>query len=495
MNNRTHTQLRELGKQLAIAMTGGLIAVSLYAWMGPSAPETASQPTAPLHRANFYTQGTAPQDFVAASEVATPAVVHIRNKVKKQASSQRTPQGRGMPFDFFEFFGGPGFSPPSQGPMESAGSGVILTADGYIVTNHHVVDGADELIVTLFDNREYTATLIGSDPSTDLALVKIKERDLPFLRYGDSDGLRVGEWVLAVGNPFNLTSTVTAGIVSAKGRSLNLLEDKFRIESFIQTDAAVNPGNSGGALINVQGELVGINTAIASRTGSFAGYSFAVPTTIVRKVVDDLLKFGEVKRAFLGVSIRDVTGELAQQENLAVTKGVFVAEVNEGSAAQDAGLKQGDVITHVNGVAVNTSGALQEQIGQRRPGDKVEIAYYRGKTPKTQTVTLKGSSGETQLSEAKGVAKSAATLGAKLEAAPSDVLADLKLDGGVQVTELKTGKLSAVGVREGFVITHVNKKPIRKPQEVLDAIESTDGGILLEGLYPNGSKAFYAISF
>ena len=347
--------------------------------------------------ANYFVDtsntGSTPLNFTYGANVVRPCVVHVKNKMKVSTVQRGNGFGQNEQDQLFEyFFGDPDFgqNPDSRGGQrnkpkapESSGSGVIISEDGYIVTNNHVIDNADIVEIVLDDKRKFEAKIIGKDPETDLALLKIDEKGLPFARFGNSDKLQVGEWVLACGNPFELTSTVTAGIISAKGRNLNLLRTKenYAIESFIQTDAAVNPGNSGGALVNLKGELIGINTAIASPNGSFAGYSFAVPVSIVKKVMDDLLNFGEVQRALIGVVIQDVTAELAKEKKLKDIKGVFVNGVNDGGAANDAGVKQGDVITKIDGVEVNSSSELQESVAQHRPGDKILVSIVRENKP------------------------------------------------------------------------------------------------------------------
>ncbi|KAB2821325.1 MAG: trypsin-like serine protease, partial [Paludibacter sp.] len=321
----------------------------------------------PASYANFRNVGAAGEtDFTVAAELTVNAVVHVKVKSEVQVSQFG---GRDQ---LFEYFFGPQFRQQQPQIREGAGSGVIISEDGYIVTNNHVIDKSKEIEVVLNDKRTYSATVVGADPNTDIALLKIDEKNLPYIIFGNSDSLKVGEWVLAVGNPFNLTSTVTAGIVSAKARNINILNSAMPIESFIQTDAAVNPGNSGGALVNQRGELVGINTAIASRTGSYAGYSFAVPTTIVRKVVDDLKEFGEVQRALLGVVITTVTADVAQDYNLGKIEGVYVDNVSDNGAAKEAGIRSGDVIIAVGNKKVNTNAELQEAVSQYRPGDDVK---------------------------------------------------------------------------------------------------------------------------
>jgi serine protease Do len=473
------------------AMAGGLLAVGVYKM---SESHFSSQDFAVSTSPRFAaldSEGNALPDFRQVAGITRPAVVHVKSKQNKspQSSSQQIPD------PFKDFFGDRGFQfemPGQNMPREGSGSGVLISSDGYIVTNNHVIEGADELEVILNDKRSYSAKVVGADPSTDLALLKISEKDLPYLSFGNSDEVEVGEWVLAIGNPFNLTSTVTAGIVSAKARNLNLLNDKFRIESFIQTDAAVNPGNSGGALVNSRGQLIGINTAIASQTGSYAGYSFAVPSLMANKVMNDLKEFGTVQRGFLGVSIRDVDAQFAESEGLKVLKGVYVQEVNENSAALAAGLKKGDVITAVDGVSVASSSELQEQIGRRRPGDKVGLKLFRGEEEKTYSVTLKSVTGET------GVVKKTdyemgSLLGADFSSCTEQEFKDAGVKSGVKVNKLRAGKLQSSGMKEGFIITAIDKKMVYKPSEVEAILRSKQGGVLIEGIYPDGTKAYYAI--
>jgi Do/DeqQ family serine protease len=393
-------------------------------------------------------------------------------------------------FNFHDFFGDSPYG--QQGPLQGAGSGVIISPDGYIVTNNHVVQDASSIEVVLNDKRSYEGTVVATDPSTDLAVIKIKETDLPFLTYGNSDELQIGEWVLAVGNPFNLTSTVTAGIVSAKARNINILgtPDGTSIESFIQTDAAVNRGNSGGALVNTRGELVGINAAIASGNGYYAGYSFAIPVNIVKKVVGDLIDYREVQRAFLGVSIRDIDSKFAGEQGMKELRGVYVSEVNEGSAAKEAGIINGDVITSINKITVNSTSELLGQVSLYRPGEKVNVGVIRNGEEKMFNVTLRNRAGNTSLvkNEIKDVAP---MLGAKMKIAPGDLLRKLGIDHGVQVTELGDGLLRNAGIREGYIITEIDKKPIRNVDDVNKILASKSGGVLLEGVYPNKVRAYY----
>lgn len=416
-------------------------------------------------------------DFTDAAEKAVHAVVHV--KVKSQESYSYNP--------FYEFFFGekPNMQPE---PVMGFGSGVIISSDGYIVTNNHVVDGSTDIEVVLNDRRSFPAEVIGTDPSTDIALLKIKATDLPFMVYGNSDDMRLGQWVLAVGNPYNLTSTVTAGIISAKSRSINILGESS-IESFIQTDAAVNPGNSGGALVNTKGELIGINTAIASRTGSYSGNSFAVPINIAKKVVADLKEFGQVQRAILGVTIQDVTQEVAKENSLDEVKGVFVNGIRDGSAAGDAGIKKGDVILSVNSTPVNSVSELQEQISKYRPNDKVNVIVNRNNKEKVFEVVLRNMDGDT------GIVKkddSLSILGASLEPVNEQTRQQLGIKYGVRVTSLKSGKLMKAGVREGFVITQINNKPVTSVEDIKKILSGTKGGVYIEGIYSDRTIAYYA---
>jgi Do/DeqQ family serine protease len=496
-NNKLYGQkMKDMTKRFYVAafvfgFLGAGTALGTFWLLRPERTPNAVSPTpvSYVKLPNFGGDGA--ESFVTASEIATPAVVHIKAVVKSSDAPRRGGYQEfffGYPFkDFFDNI------EPFR-PQGGTGSGVIITSEGYIVTNHHVIKDADEIEVTLNDNRNYKAELVGSDPSTDLALLRIKEKDLPFLNYGNSDAIRVGEWVLAVGNPFNLNSTVTAGIVSAKGRNIDILHDRYRIESFIQTDAAVNPGNSGGALVNLKGELIGINTAIASQTGSFAGYSFAVPVSIVRKVVDDLKEYGTVQRGFLGVSIRDVNAALAAEENLTVKRGVYVAEVNENSAAQEAGIRKGDVIVKVNGENVNTSSELQAKIGVKRPGEKVNVTVIRKGEERNFTVTLKNKSGELGLVK-RDEEKVTAELGATFVNPTADELDKIKARSGAKVETLTHGKLRAAGVREGFIITRVDKETVKSPEDLTRKLSGRSGAVLLEGYYPDGSQDAYAIIF
>ncbi|MBK7851002.1 MAG: Do family serine endopeptidase [Bacteroidetes bacterium] len=418
-------------------------------------------------------------DFTKAADMTVHAVVHVKTFYANK-NMGFSPFGYN-PFDFW--------GRPQQAPQqESSGSGVIITDDGYIVTNNHVVENAEKVEVTMNDNRTFNAKVVGTDPSTDLALLKIDEKGLPYVPYGNSDILKVGEWVMAVGNPFNLTSTVTAGIVSAKARNIGILPDQFKIESFIQTDAAVNPGNSGGALVNTRGELVGINSAIASNTGSYTGYSFAIPVNLVKKVMDDLVEFGNVQRGFIGVSIRDVDSKLADEKGLKETQGIYVAGLSEGGAASEAGLKEGDIITKVGEVSVNSTPQLQEQIGRFRPGDKVNVTVIRDGSEKTFAVVLRNKDGDTKVVKNDQVLN---LLGGTFENISKDDQAKLGIQGGVKISKLMPGKLRSAGIREGFIITSIDKKPVRTMEDIDNALKTKQGGVLVEGIYPNGLRAYY----
>lgn len=427
-------------------------------------------------------------NFVAAAQRVRGSVVYIKSTYTRMPEMMKK-HHQNVP-DMDDFFG-------ERSPMnQSSGSGVILTDDGYIVTNNHVVDDAGKVEVVLENKQSYEAQVIGTDPTTDLALLKINASGLPFMKYGDSDKLQVGEWVLAIGNPFDLTSTVTAGIISGKGRNINILREKsnLAIESFIQTDAAVNPGNSGGALVNLKGELIGINTAIASPTGSYSGYSFAVPSDLAQKVVDDLLKFGTVQRALLGVSIIDIDSKLAKELNLNRVEGVYVREVNDGSAADHARVKSGDIIRTINDKVVGTVPELQEAIGRYRPGDKVKLGILRKGESMEIAVTLKNQSGNTLLAK-KESSKSIEIkeLGGEFASVSSERRGELGIEYGVEIVRITDRRLEALGLSEGFVIQKMDKQPVRKPQDVEHIYNKAKGGILVEGFNPAGEREFFAL--
>ncbi|AYN66106.1 Do family serine endopeptidase [Euzebyella marina] len=435
-----------------------------------------------------------PLDFTETSEKVLDAVVHIKSI---QTRPQNNMSGaRELPDPFKEFFGDMFKNQMPEGGMQSqpligTGSGVIINEKGYIVTNNHVIDNADEVEVTLYNNESYKAKVIGVDPTTDLALLQIDADDLRTMALVNSDDVEVGEWVLAVGNPLGLNSTVTAGIVSAKARSININKEKFAVESFIQTDAAINPGNSGGALVNLEGNLVGINTAIASRTGSYTGYGFAVPSNIVTKVVEDLLKYGSVQRGMLGVSIRTMDGSLAKEKNVSFSKGVWVENVGDQSAADKAGIESGDIITKVDGVLVGTSPRLQEIIASKRPGDKVAVTVRRDGKEKEFDVILENANGTTEIvkHEKKEVLN---LLGADFETLDAKMAEKLNIESGVQVTRLYPGKIrKQTQMREGFIITRIDGKRIKEVEDVAKALENKSGGVMIEGVYEGSSEKYY----
>ncbi len=436
-----------------------------------------------------------PLDFTKIAEDVKSAVVHIKSTqtFNRSGSAPRVDNYRERLPDPFRDFFGDGFQPffrfenPNQNPGPQArvgtGSGVIINQDGYIVTNNHVIKDAEDIEVTLWDNRSLKATVVGTDPTTDLALIQIKAKNLPSLPLINSDEVKVGEWVLAVGNPMGLNSTVTAGIVSAKGRNINILKEKFAVESFIQTDAAINPGNSGGALVDLQGGLIGINTAIASPTGVYAGYGFAVPSNIVNKVVEDLITYGAVQRAVLGVMIRSVESNLAKEKDLGVRHGAYVDSLMDNSAAAEAGIQVGDVIVSVEGRPIHTSPELQERIASFRPGDEVKIIVNRKGSEKEFLVNLNNRQGQRRIVE-KETHAALRQLGAELEDLTASKADELEIDGGVKVVKLYPGKLrQQTDMREGFIITKADNRSIRSLDDLASILEKKEGGVMLEGIY------------
>ena len=407
-------------------------------------------------------------DFTYAAESAVDAVVYVRVKAKEEVTA--------MPnsiFDFF-FFG----TPQQEREKVGSGSGVIIREDGYIVTNNHVVEGATEIEVTLNNNKKFDAKLIGTDPATDVALIKVDAQGLPVIPFGDSDKLRLGEWVLAIGSPYDLRSTITAGIISAKGRSMPNYDGKFRIESFIQTDAAVNPGNSGGALVDKSGNLVGINT----------GYSFAIPSNIVRKIAYDLIDFGSVKRAVLGITMQSVDDKIAKELKLSSLNGVYITEVSKGSAAEEAGVKSGDVLVAIDSVDIRNAASVQEIVNGFRPGDSAELTVIRSGNEKKLTVKFKGTASENGSVDEDGAV---AFYGAKLKEAPKDKLEALGIDHGVEIISVGPGKIMDAGVSEGFVILYVNDQPVKKPQDVMDIVKKTKRAVFIEGVTSYGKLSYF----
>lgn len=480
---------------------GALIAIGGYGLFfdqgRPLQPAPSSGSGYPVNFTNYVFDSTdfvVPEglNFVYAAKQATPAVVHIKTTFSGGSISQ----GHNPMDDFFRDYFGDRYDRSPKQPGQGSGSGVIVSADGYIATNNHVVEDAAEVEVLLNDNRTYQAKVIGTDPDTDLALLKIDSDNLPYAAFGDSEGIQIGEWVLAIGNPFEFRSTVTAGIVSAKARNINILArggSATRIEAFIQTDAAVNPGNSGGALVNLKGELVGINTAIASPTGAFAGYSFAVPATLVKKVIWDLKDFGAVQRPLLGIQIQDVNAQLATDKDLNTLKGVYIANVNEGTAAAEAGLREEDVIIAINGKTVATTAQLQEQVALNRPGDKIDVTYIRDGKTKTVTATLKNQFMTTEVVTAEN---SYSLNGARFKPVDGKLASKLGIQGGLQIKDISQGLWKDAGVQDGFVLTKADKRPIQSMNDLTAAFDNARGeGILIEGVYPDGEKAYYAISW
>ena len=465
---------------MLLAIAGGIAAVLIYTAIDQKEPIYIVQEKAGMQYVNLPPAGTiAPTNFIVAAETAVDAVVHVKTKAYRESS--------GNPFyDFFFGYRDDGEPEPHVG----YGSGVILRSDGYIVTNNHVIEGSEEVEVILNDKRSFDAEILGTDPNTDLAVLKINENNLPFLRFGSSDNLRLGEWVLAVGNPYNLTSTVTAGIISAKARNINILDEQLAIESFIQTDAAVNPGNSGGALVNTNGDLVGINAAIASRTGAFTGYSFAIPVSLVKKVVEDIIEYGVVQRALLGVTIEELDADAAKSNNIDEIAGVLVTATTTGGAAVDAGIEANDIITAINGVRVNSPSELQEQVSRYRPNDKISVSINRKNSVIQMDVVLRNLEGGTGIVEKQ---EAVSAFGASFEELTSSEKRNLGIKSGVRVVDIKSGKFRNEGIKEGFVITQINNRSVNRPEDIKSIVDVSEDGIYIEGIYPDGSIAYYAI--
>ncbi|MBX2965732.1 MAG: trypsin-like peptidase domain-containing protein [Cyclobacteriaceae bacterium] len=467
---------------LLVAVTGGIVGswYTVHYLDSLSTPYSSIEDRQRMRLTNFESDTAyrvpAGMDFLAASKKVVSGVVHIRTTYGSGAFSLN-------PLEMYH-----------KMPARSSGSGVIISDDGYIVTNNHVIEDATNVEVVMNDNQRYYARIVGTDPSTDLALLKIKAKELPFIRYGNSDGIGPGEWVLAIGNPFDLNSTVTAGIVSAKARNIGILRDRnnLQVESFIQTDAAVNPGNSGGALVNLKGELIGINTAIATATGQYSGYSFAIPVSLVKKVMDDLLEYGKVQRGLLGIQISDVDANVSDRLSLKVNRGVLVNRVSRGGAAEESGIQQGDVITAIDAHPVNTVSELQEWVARNRPGKEISVTYMRGIENHTVRARLKNSDGNEALMEPE--IKNEIN-GAYFEDAAYTDLLNLKLEGGVQLKELKEGKWQAAGLREGFIITYMDKVPVDNLAALNRMLEYKKGGVLIEGYYPTREKGTYGVEW
>ena len=464
---------------LLSAAVGGLTAYAVVNAMTKSQVRVVETSEGAQFRTVNLSQDNWP-DFTYAAESAVDAVVYV-----KVVSTQTQQQAPSSIFDFF--FGFPEGGMPQQRERVGSGSGVIIRADGYIVTNNHVIDGATRIEVTLNNNQTYPATLVGTDPATDVALLKVEATGLPVIPFGDSDKLRLGEWVIAIGSPYDLRSTITAGIVSAKGRSMPS-NGEFKIESFIQTDAAVNPGNSGGALVDKAGNLVGINTAIISQTGSYTGYSFAVPSNIVKKIAYDLMDFGSVKRAVLGIKMAPIDDKIAEDLKLSSRNGVYISEVSESGAADKAGIKAGDVLIAIDSTDIRSTSAVQEAVSRYSPGDKAVVTVIRdGRTMKFDVI-FKGTSQDNGTVADDG---SVAFYGSSIKAASEETLAKYGLKSGVEIVELGPGKLMEAGAAEGFIIQYVNDHPVKTPQDVIDVVKKSKRTVFIEGVTPSGRTGYF----
>lgn len=415
-------------------------------------------------------------NFETAAKIVTPAVVHIRATYGAGDFSVN-------PLEHY-----------LNTPTRSSGSGVIVSDDGFIVTNNHVIEDATNIEVVMNNNQRFFAKVVGKDPTTDLALLKIKSRNLPFVKYGDSDNIVPGEWVLAIGNPFDLNSTVTAGIVSAKARNIDILHDRnhLEVESFIQTDAAVNPGNSGGALVNLRGDLIGINSAIATNTGSYSGYSFAIPVSLVKKIMDDLMLYGQVQRGLLGIQIQNVNADMAEDRNLDRVQGVFVTHVNGGSAASESGIQLGDVIIAINGHDVNNVSELQEWVARNRPGESIKVNYIRDGNAREVKAVLKNYSGSEEVEKQVVLFEME---GAEFEDIAYRDLNKLNLEGGVKIKKVGDGAWEKGGVKQGFIITHLDKVSVDNVEDLNRVLAIKRGGMLVEGVYENGEKGVFGVNW
>ncbi len=485
-----------LKKILAVMLLVAVVAVGsvwAYTRLQPAHPLTYTQNANSLFKNAKYTSDKPPApmvDFETAATKASPAVVHIKTVLKATQANELSQ----VPDPFKDFFG-PGFGDNDQRSMpeqKASGSGVLITSDGYIVTNNHVVDGAKEVTVTLNDKNDYKAKVVGTDPSTDLAVIKIDAKDLPYITFANSDDVHLGQWVLAIGYPLDLETTVTSGIVSAKSRNIgiNSRNSNSAIESFIQTDAAVNPGNSGGALVNTDGDLIGINSAIASPTGSYAGYAYAIPSNLVQRVANDIVKYGSAKRAYLGIMFPNdqLSEEDRAKNNIKEGNGVFVMDVAKGSTAEDAGIQKGDFITKLDGVQLNSGAELMGKIGSLRPGDKIDITYAHNGSEKTVTSTLKGSSGTYASMQEQVIDQ----LGASFENLDKDKAASLNISSGVVVKQLGQGVLTdQTKIKEGFIITKVNGNKVSTIDELKDALKNAGNSAVISGVYPNNPQEEY----
>ncbi len=495
-NMNKHRTMKNFVKTFLIALFGGLVALgSAYLFNMPPhkvvsnnqtkgiIQTTKSLPIIPTSTKNtlFHSNNSSLPNLKTAAAKTVHAVVYIQTQFTRRNNI------------YDQYFGINDFlRNRNNSILRASGSGVIISSDGYIVTNNHVVQDADKISITLNDKRSYQAQVIGTNPETDLALLKIDAKNLSYIKFGNSDKLEVGDWVLAVGNPFNLTSTVTAGIISAKARNINILGNKTAIESFLQTDAVINPGNSGGALVNTKGELVGINAAIASRTGSYIGYSFAIPVSIVKKVVTDLKEYGSVQRAYIGVSIREVDAALAKELQLDSIKGVYIGSVIDNGAAANAGLEPGSIILSIDGMPVNSTSVLLEKIGLHRPGDKIKLDVLQDQKEKEFDLVLTNKYGTTKLDKHSSP-NTLQVLGAEFKKPDNKLKQQLGIDYGLQVIKLKNGPLRQTGIHEGFIILKIGDKIIYTKQDIEKTIKANSGGLLIEGIYPNGLRAYYGI--
>lgn len=506
--------MKKIGATLLAAIVGGAVAVGGFKLLEKKQMDdmTFEERQKVYYASNpgeEILSSTGNPDFTQAAAAVSPGVVHIQVTVSGRNSRGG---GGGSPFDMFEeFFGVPQQRRGQARPMTASGSGVIISPDGYIVTNNHVVEEADKIEVVLTDKRSYEAKVIGRDPNFDLALIKVNATGLPMVKLGNSDNVQIGEWVLAVGYPLGLQSTVTAGIISAKGRQIGILGEQQQqprgfgygeepqqiintaVESFLQTDAVINRGNSGGALVNARGELIGINSAIASPTGTYAGYGFAIPINLAKKIVDDFKEFGSVKRGYIGVTFSEVNAEIRKQYGISDVNGLYVSDVVKGGAAEAAGIKSGDLITKVEGKTIYGSPDLQEHVARLRPGDKVKLTYKRDGKEKEVSLTLKGE--ESNKSKGASGANASGTeifnkLGGSFIPAPANVKKDLGISSGVIISQVhRGGILEYFGVEKGLVVTHVNGKPVNSIDDVESALSNTERNVVrLKGVYERGSS-------
>ena len=464
---------------LTISLLAGFIGSFLFQQTLPIEHTVHSPATYPTQQAAYgpSSNNTFTTDFTLASAISTPSVVYITTVSANQNNNNW--------FDWYFNGGGNNF-------VAGSGSGVIFSKDGYIITNNHVIQGAEKIEV-VHNKTTYQAKIIGTDPSSDLAVLKIEANNLPAITIGNSSTVKIGEWVLAVGNPFNLTSTVTAGIVSAKGRNINIVNGSFPIESFIQTDAATNPGNSGGALVNTRGELIGINTAILSKTGSYTGYGFSVPVDIVKKVVADLIKYGVVQKAFMGAEVGEINSSIAQQLNLESLDGTYISYLQKASAAENAGLLKNDILLKLDEKTIESRSDFDEYIAYKSPGDKIKITYKRNNGLKEAYITLTNEEGTSTI--VKRELFSSATLGADFSTIPKVEKDKMGLQNGVRIVNVRNGLISRLGLQEGFIITSINRVPISDPNEAIRILENIRGQVIIEGIASNGTRTFYQYYF